>query len=64
MWTQRTPTFSRNVMGATVGGDAAYRITVSPNGSLSGSAQLQIRSNSILVPGCSASFNVFGRRVR
>ena len=64
VWTDRTPTYQRNVMGTTVGGYLAYRVNVQLDGSLVGTAQLTVQSNNMLVPGCTASFNVAGRRVR
>jgi hypothetical protein len=64
VWTDRTPTHSRQVIGATVGGYAAYRVNVRPDGTLGGTLQLFVQSSSPFVPGCTASFNIFGRRVR
>lgn len=63
VWTNQTPTFSRNVMGATVGGFGAYRANVRADGTLYGTLQLTVQSSSFLVPGCNASFNLAGRRV-
>lgn len=64
VWTNQTPTFSRNVMGATVGGFGAYRANVRPDGTLHGTLNLTVQSSSFLVPGCTASFNLAGQRVR
>ncbi|MBW2526096.1 MAG: hypothetical protein JRI23_18085 [Deltaproteobacteria bacterium] len=62
VWTDRTPTYSRNVLGSKVSGHAAYRVQVRPDGTLAGTLQLYVQSNNLLVPGCSASFNLSGRR--
>jgi hypothetical protein len=64
VWTDRTPTYSRNVIGSKVSGHASYRVNVRPDGSMDGTLQLYVQSNNMLVPGCSASFNILGRRVR
>lgn len=65
VWTARSPTYGANlVLGAKVNGSAAYRVAIRPDGSLAGTAQLDVQSNSFLVPPCQAAFNVWGQRLR
>jgi hypothetical protein len=64
VWTPRSPTYGSSVLGAKINGSAAYRVALQPDGTLAGTAQLDVQANSMFVPPCQASFNLWGRRVR
>lgn len=56
------PSESRNVLGATFSGSTSYQARIAPDGSLSGTLNLQVRSTSMLVSGCTGTYAVSGKR--
>ena len=62
VWTDATPSESRNVLGATVGGNASYRLQISTNNTISGTAAVHVKSTSILVSNCEASYDASGTK--